>query len=100
MYWEFVETGRADNVTSSDLLLTKPNVLKASLPNDLVDEMVKSVGVDVVDTLLKEAILTQQQKESIMNEVGNSKKDTNGRIVRDYMWIIQENHGMRDYCDV
>lgn len=105
MYWEFVQTGRADNIT-----VLKPDdysaaevqqLLHRSMPESWLPHMEEAAGgAEELQQLAAKLQLQEQARgefdtgDVVERGVGKT------RLVRDYLWIVQENHGMRDYCDM
>lgn len=52
----------------------------------------------VKSELARDAAVEQEEQEVRGVKESISAHLSGGRIVRDHLWIVQENHGIRDYC--
>jgi len=95
LYWEFVQTGKADNVTASDIFKALPPRWKKAFVEHSPGHQ-KGEEEEVARALLKEATRRTQ-----FVDAQELRERRNGDIIRDYMWIVQETHdgSVRDYCE-
>jgi len=96
LYWEFVQTGKADNVTASDIFKALPPRWKKAFVEHSPGHHSGQGGEEVARALLKEATRRTQ-----FVDAQELRERRNGDIIRDYMWIVQETHdgSERDYCE-
>jgi hypothetical protein len=84
LYWEYVQTGKAPNVKESGVL---PLSWRARM-----EKMIGSTEVDELFATAAEDLRVQEEKDQRQVSVKH------GDLIRDYLWIVQDNHGARGYC--